>query len=100
MPNIFMMAALVFVYSYHSTTLPPKTTREFERIDSLEKAEDRIRDLESHSREVEIYLNSSRDQMFILLGFLGIMFLMPLFVIAVGIAKPLEKSEISKENLS
>lgn len=100
LPNIFMMAAIIFFNTYDSTTLPPKPTQEFERIDSLEKAEDRIRALESHSREVEIYLNGSRNQMFILLGGLSLMFLIPLFVIAIGIAKPLESSEIKQENVS
>jgi hypothetical protein len=95
MPNIFTMTALVFFLFQSSSILPPKPTESYERIDSLDKAEDRIRDLEFHSREVELYLNSYREQMFLLIGFLGLMFLIPLFVIAVGIAKPLEKSELN-----
>jgi len=96
--NMFMMAGILFFYVYDSTILPPKPTQTIERIDSLEKAEDRIRDLESHTREIEIYLQYSRNQIFTLIGFLGIMFLIPLFIIAISIAKPLESSE-NKENI-
>ncbi len=94
MPNIFTMSAIVFFLFQNSSNLPPKPTEVYERIDSLGKAEDRIRDLELHSREVDIYVRSSREEIFLLLGFLGIMFLIPLFVVAIGIAKPLEKSEL------
>ena len=100
LPNIFMMAGLLFLHFYNSTFLPPKLVQSVERIDTLDKAESRIRELEYHSNHVEIYLQHSRREMFLLVGFLGLMFLIPLFVIAIGIAKPLEETKIIEENLT
>jgi hypothetical protein len=95
-PNMVLQSTILFLGTYNSVNTPPPPIQNDETVQTLNDAEKRIKDLESHTRYLEIYLKHSREQMFMLIGTFGVFYSIPLFLIALALAKT-KKSEFEKD---
>jgi hypothetical protein len=94
MPAIVTFAALLIGQSFLTVTvLPPRGIQNAERINSIERAEKRIDDLEVHTEYLENYLVYERQRQMVLVTGLSAIFCLSLFVVGLGTYKPMEDEE-------